>query len=65
MDAPKDVLTTEDLVARWGGTITKRTLETWQSEGKGPRFFRPSGGNKGKKLYRRVDVEAWERENRS
>lgn len=55
-------LTPAELSARWCGQISEGTLSTWRSEGKGPRFFRPSGKKHGKVLYRLVDVEAWEKE---
>ncbi len=59
------VLTPTALVERWGGAVTEGTLGNWRAQGRGPRFFRPSGGRTGKVLYRLEDIEAWERENRS
>ena len=52
-------LTPAELVARWRGTITLKTLENWRSTGKGPDFYRPA---RGVVLYRFSDVDAWERE---
>lgn len=51
-----DVLTPEQLVARWRNQITLKTLANWRSMGKGPKFFRPGGGKRGKILYRMADV---------
>ena len=59
------VLTPASLVERWGGAVTLGTLSNWRVQGRGPRFFRPSGLRTGRVLYRLEDVEAWERENRS
>lgn len=52
----KDVLTPEQLVSRWHNEITLKTLANWRSMGKGPKFFRPNGGKRGKILYRLAEV---------
>lgn len=51
-----DVLTPEQLVIRWEGHVTLKTLANWRSLGKGPKFFRPGGGKRGKILYRLAEV---------
>jgi predicted DNA-binding transcriptional regulator AlpA len=52
-------LTPAELVARWGGVISIRTLANWRSKGKGPRFVR-LGGRTSPLAYRLADIEAWE-----
>lgn len=51
-----DVLTPEQLVARWHNHVTLKTLANWRSMGKGPKFFRPNGGKRGKILYSLTEV---------
>lgn len=53
-----ETLSTAQLAQRWG--LNPGTLREWRHQGKGPRFFRPSGNLRGKVLYRMVDIEAWE-----
>lgn len=53
-------LTTAELARRWG--MNPVTLRGWRRDGKGPAFFRPSGNQRGKVLYRLGDVQKWERE---
>ncbi len=49
-------LTPEDLVERWRGKITLRTLANWRSGREGPKPTKIGG----KVLYRLDAVEAWE-----
>lgn len=49
-------LTPEELVKRWRGTITLRTLANWRSCKEGPKPTKIGG----KILYRLDVVEAWE-----
>lgn len=51
-------LTPEELIDRWRGVVSLKTLENWRGCGKGPDFYRPA---RGKVLYRLSDVDAWER----
>ncbi len=39
------------------------TIANWRSSGRGPRYLKPSGGKRGRILYRLQDVEAWETDN--
>jgi hypothetical protein len=51
-------LSPEKLVERFGGTITKKTLRNWRTNGTGPRYIRL-----GKRIvYPLRDVEIWEEE---
>jgi len=50
-------LTTAELVARWGGRPSEKTVANWRhGEGAGPPFIKY--GNR--VFYRLVDIEAWE-----
>lgn len=66
MSSDRDILTTEDLSARWGGEVTPETLMNWRSMGLGPKYVKL---NKKKKdsasrvVYRLKAVEKYEREN--
>lgn len=51
-------LTPQELVERWRGRVTLKTLENWRGLGKGPDFYRVS---RGIVLYRIADVDEWER----
>jgi hypothetical protein len=53
---PMMFLTQEELAERW--RMSPRSLERWRSDGYGPSWL----GLRGRVLYRRADVEAWERE---
>jgi excisionase family DNA binding protein len=52
-------LTPRELAERLRCSI--RTIERWRRCGKGPAYLKAGG----RVLYRLVDVETWERENRS
>jgi hypothetical protein len=54
----KIFLTPEDLVQRWEGKITLRTLANWRSGREGPKPTKIGG----KVLYRLDVVEAWEQQ---
>lgn len=49
-------LTPDELVERWSGAVTRRTLANWRSQGEGPAFVKL--GNRVR--YPMVKVEAWE-----
>lgn len=51
-----EYLTPRDMVERYKGAITPKTLSNWRSIGTGPAFLRIGG----KVLYDRADVESWE-----
>ena len=55
-----DYMTVEQLIERYQSKVTRKTLANWRYEGRGPLFVKI--GNL--VLYRRVDVEAWERSRR-
>lgn len=38
MTTPSDLLTPEEVVARWNGAVTTRTLANWRSARRGPHF---------------------------
>lgn len=50
-------LTAEELVARWRGKVSLRTLENWRMYGGGPRFMKPQ---RGAVLYPLTEVIAYE-----
>lgn len=52
-----DYLTPEELVARFRGKITKRTLANWRSQGEGPDYTKIGG----RVLYSVADVVAYEK----
>jgi hypothetical protein len=52
----KKVLSPKELVERWGGSISVRTLANWRFMGKGPRFMKLGG----RVAYEVAVVEAWE-----
>lgn len=55
----EDVMLTEtELAKRW--KLTKRTLQLWRREGKGPKFVNLSESEKAKIRYRLADVVAYE-----
>ena len=58
--AELEILSPEDLVARWRGAVKARTLRDWRRQGKGPEWFR-LGGGRSPVLYRLEAVRAWER----
>lgn len=35
-----EMLTIEELVARWKGTVAKKTLANWRVQGRGPKFVK-------------------------
>ena len=51
-----DYLTPKELVARYRGTITIRTLANWRSSGEGPAYTKIGG----RVLYAVAGVTAWE-----
>lgn len=50
-------LSPEELVARYKGRITEKTLANWRTKGGGPRFTKIGG----KIMYKLSAVECWER----
>ena len=52
-------LTPAELVARWGGTVTRNTLANWRAQSKGPPFVKIGS----RVVYRVGDIEEWERNN--
>ena len=54
-----EFLTPDDLVRRWKNTVALGTLATWRSRKNGPPFVKIGG----RVLYRKAEVEAWERKN--
>lgn len=59
----KDVLTPEELSARWGGEVLPGTLAQWRVTKMGPKYVK-LGGKHGKKIvYRLSAVQQYEREN--
>lgn len=56
MIAATDYLTPAELVARYKGTITIRTLANWRSTGEGPRYTKIGG----RVLYPVDAVKTWE-----
>jgi hypothetical protein len=54
--AATDYLTPAELVARYRGTITIRTLANWRSTGEGPRYTKVGG----RVLYPMFGVIEWE-----
>ncbi len=58
MDATgKEYLTPCEVVARYEGKISVRTLANWRSSGVSPPFVKVGG----RILYRRTDLLEWER----
>lgn len=53
----KKYLTPSDLVERYQGKITVRTLANWRSQGISPPFTKIGG----RILYEASELEAWER----
>lgn len=56
MQTNQVLLSQADLVARWGGRISVRTLANWRSQSNGPRYVKLGG----RIAYRLADVAAWE-----
>ena len=56
MEVHAQYLTPTDLVNRYRGTITIRTLANWRSTGEGPRYTKIGG----RVLYPVDAVKAWE-----
>jgi hypothetical protein len=56
-EQPGDLLTVEDLVARYRGLVARRTIEYWRYNKKGPPFIRIGR----RVLYPLPGVIAWER----
>lgn len=56
-DSPGDLLTVEDLFARYRGLVARRTIEYWRYNKKGPPFIRIGR----RVLYPLSGVIAWER----
>ena len=70
----RDILTTEELSARWGGEVTADTLANWRSMGMGPKYVKLNNKKKGKDgeahdgknirvVYRLKDVMDYEKAN--
>lgn len=55
------LLTTDQLAKRWH--MDEKHLSNMRQKGGGPAFFRPSGGRRGRVLYRLADVQAYEEKN--
>lgn len=55
----KQFLTPADVVARYDGNISARTLANWRSAGVGPAFVKIGGTV----MYRIDHLEAWEKAN--
>lgn len=54
-----DFLTPDQLIARWGNSLSPHTLKMWRHRKKGPPYVKI-----GKRvLYRTVAVAAWESKN--
>lgn len=53
----KNYLTPDDLVERYKGKITVRTLANWRSQGISPPFTKIGG----RILYEAAELEDWER----
>jgi predicted site-specific integrase-resolvase len=53
----KKFLSAQELVDRWGGAVSSRTLANWRTQGKGPRYVRVGG----RIIYAIEEVEAWEK----
>jgi hypothetical protein len=51
------LLTTKETAALLD--IVPDTLSQWRSEGRGPRFSRPSGTSRGRAAYAECDVRTW------
>lgn len=50
-------LSTQEVVERYNGRISKRTLDNWRSQGKGPKYVRRGG-----KIFYPIDLlEEWDR----
>ncbi|GJE46131.1 helix-turn-helix transcriptional regulator [Methylobacterium soli] len=56
MQTGQEVLRPHDLVERWGGIVSVRTLANWRSQSIGPRYVK-YGGRIG---YKEKDVLEWE-----
>jgi hypothetical protein len=56
-DPPEDLLTVEDLVARYRGLVARRTIDYWRYNKKGPPFIKVGR----RVLYPLSGVIAWER----
>lgn len=60
----KDILSTEQLSARWGGEVMPETLVNWRGEGRGPKYVKLGGkSNNRRVVYRLAAVEEYERAN--
>ena len=53
-------LTAQQVSERWGGVVAPRTLDTWRSLGKGPRYIKIGHHP----LYLLEDIEEYETEQR-
>lgn len=52
----KEFLTPDQLVDRWAGALTRRTLANWRAQGKGPTFHKVGP----RVVYRVTDIESYE-----
>jgi hypothetical protein len=43
--------------------VTPETLENWRTQGAGPAFVKTSPSRRGKVMYRRSDISAWQAAN--
>lgn len=58
-----NILSTDQLSARWGGQVLPGTLENWRSAGMGPKFVKFGKGRSCRVVYRLEAVEEYERSN--
>lgn len=59
---PKDILTAEDLSARWGGEVKPDSLKNWRTMKIGPKYVKLGKGANCRIVYRLSAVEKYERE---
>ena len=59
MNRPEELLTPEEVCARWRNCIDRKTLANWRWRGRGPLALKLGG----RILYRIEDVIAWEKKN--
>lgn len=60
IEGGRTYLTPEELVGRWRGVVSARTLDNWRSLGRGPIWTQVHR----RILYALADVERWECERR-
>jgi predicted site-specific integrase-resolvase len=59
MKPQEELMTPEEVCARWRNKIDKKTLANWRWRGRGPLAMKLGG----RILYRIEDVVAWEKRN--